>query len=214
MTETDETAAAAAQDTAAEIPPEGEAQTMTETDETAAAAAQDTAAEIPPEGEARPFEERLEGELFADLRETALRYIKDQDARWNECSESRQRQIIADVDRSCEDIVRSAVCQIAAHRWPAIAANVEQVVFKDGIKAVMTIAAGEPSRHELADRTGTPVMLVIADPKIFMTAKGTTVADPDQPTLPLEQPEPGDGKDSDESDAGDAGDADPAESDE
>ena len=187
------------------------------TDETAGTAIEqeeiESAAAAPPEGEAETsFEERLKGELFADLRETALRYIREQEARWSECSEARQRQIIADVDRGCEDMVRHAVRQIAAHQWPAIAANVEQVVFKDGIKTVLTIAANEPSRHELADRTGTPVMLVIADPSVFMTAKGTTVADPDQPALPLEQPEPGDDKDSDESDAGDASDADPAES--
>ena len=131
--------------------------------------------------------------MFADLRETALRYIKEQEARWDECSESRQRQIIADVDRGCEDMVRHAVRQIAAHQWPAIAANVQQVVFKDEVKCVLEIAAGEPSRHELADRTGSAVMLVIADPKVFMTAKGTTVAEPDQPALPLEEPGPEDG---------------------
>ena len=79
--------------------------------------------------------------------------------------------------------VTLAVNIIAGHGRRTIRAVVEQVTFKDGIKAVLSASKFDENRHQLADAAGTAVLIVVADPNEFTGEKAEVEITPDQATL-------------------------------
>lgn len=123
--------------------------------------------------------------LTGDLRDTFLDKLRhEQDKRpWHERSEAEQRQTVHDVETTMRHIVTRAVEIIAGHGRRTIKASVESVVFKDGIKAVLTASKFDVNRHNLADAAGRTVLIVVADPDEFTGEKAPVEVTPDQATL-------------------------------
>jgi hypothetical protein len=103
---------------------------------------------------------------------------------WPKLSEDDQCHIIKRVTSQVGDAVRDAVRVIASEGRDVIAAELEQITAKDGIKAVCTLVKHDPNRHALLDAVGRTVLLVVAGADPFMGGD-IPKADPDQQELPI-----------------------------
>lgn len=136
----------------------------------------DMAVEKSPRELAREF---MLGEVMA----AAMRQLRALDKPWLRLPEQKQKDVIDEVRDSVSVAIRQAVEIIATDDRTRFTAQVESVTFKDGVKAVLTMANTMAS-HELADVQGGRVYVVIEDPNRY-TQGSTAVpkADPDQPAL-------------------------------
>lgn len=136
----------------------------------------DMAVEKTPRDLAREF---MLGEVMA----AAMRQLRSLDKPWLRLPEDKQKEVIDEVRDSVSVAIRQAVEIIATDDRTRFSAQVESVTFKDGVKAVLTMANTMAS-HELADVQGGRVYVVIEDPNRYtQSSPGIPKADPDQPTL-------------------------------
>lgn len=121
--------------------------------------------------------------LMGELMAAATKQLRALDKPWLRLPETDQRRVLAEVERDVAHAVTSAVQTIATDDRTAFSAQVESVTFKDGVKAVLTMA-NLPASHELADTAGGRVYVVIENPHRY-TAVGDNApqAEPAQQTL-------------------------------
>lgn len=120
--------------------------------------------------------------LLGDLIKVAMQEIKGMPFAWGALPEKDQQKVIERITDKFTAAVRQAVMHIAADGWPHLVADVDSVTFKDGIKCQLTVAKQSADRHELADATGTVVLIVL--PNIQKHLEGDIPkATPDQPEL-------------------------------
>ncbi|MGD9885814.1 MAG: hypothetical protein AB7U95_37525 [Reyranella sp.] len=106
---------------------------------------------------------------------------------WQRVSEAEQARIIERMRQSVETAVRAAVSGIASAGFAWAPAALESLTIKDGAKATLILSRGTEAMHEFADRVGSPVVVVFADPKEYLEEMHEIRAQADQPSLPLEQ---------------------------
>lgn len=121
--------------------------------------------------------------MLGDLMGLVVDELKAAPGAWHEMSEDEQRMALDRIERRCTAAAHDCARMIAAENRPAIPATVESVAFKNGVKAVLTLAAG-PGAHLLADSTASGVLLV------FPASDGAMGGvrpepDPQQPSLDL-----------------------------
>lgn len=121
--------------------------------------------------------------LAAQLTETLIDEIKALDKTWFQTPEAQQAVVIARLSDSVYNAMQKAVQVISAIGHKAVICNLFSVTFKDGVRAVITVAPGSDMRHELADHATRDVVLVLADPGVFMQGLADIKADADQPKL-------------------------------
>lgn len=123
--------------------------------------------------------------LLGDLLKVCMSEIKLMPFALGMLPEKDQQKVIDRMTDKVTDAVRQVVKIIAADGRPHLVADVESVTFKDGIKCQLLIAKQSADRHELADATGTMVLIVL--PHIERHLGGEPpVADKDQPELPVD----------------------------
>lgn len=136
----------------------------------------DMTVEKTPQDLAREF---MLGEVMA----AAMKQLRSLDKPWLRLPEAKQKEVIEEVRDQVSIAIRQAVEIIATDDRTRFAASVESVTFKDGVKAVMTMANSQAS-HELADTAGGRVFIVIEDPNRYvMGSTAVPKADPDQHDL-------------------------------
>lgn len=104
---------------------------------------------------------------------------------WEKLSKKQQDEVIDRLRSAVEEQVTKAVMRLAAKERPTLAGIVEQVVYKDGMKAVLKFDKGDPARHELADATGQIVLLVVAAPKAETEGMDRIEGEEDQRAMAL-----------------------------
>jgi hypothetical protein len=82
---------------------------------------------------------------------------------WQELSESQQETVLDRLRTRATSITNDVVRIIATGDKPNVAATLESVTVKDGIKAVLKISKGAPMRHDLMESTGCQVLIVIPE---------------------------------------------------
>lgn len=122
--------------------------------------------------------------LLGDLIKATMMEIRQMPFAWGVLPEKDQQKVIDRVTMKVTDAVRQAVKIIAADGRPHLVADVESVMFKDGIKCVMSIAKQSADRHELADATGTMVLIVLPHIENHLGGEPPK-AEKDQPDLPI-----------------------------
>ncbi len=120
--------------------------------------------------------------LLGDILKATMMELKLMPFSWATLPEKDQQKIIDKLTQKVTEAVRQAVLIIAADARPHLVADVESVTFKDGIKAVLQIAKQSVDRHELADATGTMVLIVFPHAEKHLGGEPPK-ADPDQPEL-------------------------------
>lgn len=87
---------------------------------------------------------------------------------WDDLTQQQQEQRIERLRQNVKHLVRSLATVMFAGDFPACAAQLVSVNFSDGIKATLKISKSEKSRHEVADRVGSNVILVAAEPDRYL----------------------------------------------
>jgi hypothetical protein len=100
----------------------------------------------------------LVGELIA----AATRQLKRAMTPWNVMPEADQARILEQVRQDCEQAAKSALRVYAAESRTNFIATLEQVVFKNGVKAVLSLSRNTYA-HLLADSAGQEVEIVLME---------------------------------------------------
>ena len=120
--------------------------------------------------------------MMGELMAAAMKQLRAIDKPWLRLPENEQKRVIEEVKQDVRKAIIAAVEIIASDDRTRFRATVEQVVFKDGVKAVFTMLNTEDS-HELADTAGGSVLVVIEDPYRY------TVPGPNAPKAETDQTE-------------------------
>lgn len=117
--------------------------------------------------------------LLGDFRDRMLKLFREQAEPWRKLSENGQIYLAQYVEDECRRVIVRAVGLLAARGFEAIPVGLETVAFKPkGIEAKLTLAGlTRDVRHALVDAQGHPVMIVIADHRAFMGARGAPQID-------------------------------------
>ncbi len=86
---------------------------------------------------------------------------------WKQLTEEQQDNVLAEFDRYVIDGIRDIVVEIAGHTFPKVIGQLDQVVVKDGVKAVVKMGKSIEHLHELIDAEGTAIILMLADASDF-----------------------------------------------
>jgi hypothetical protein len=120
--------------------------------------------------------------LLGSIIKAATKHIKTLSKTWGEMKEGEQRRVMADVQKDCYEATRDAIDIIASNARLTFPAAVDQVVFKDGVKCVLTLSKS-PEAHSLADAEGSYVTIVIESRSKLLDEGDSTETDPDQRSL-------------------------------
>ena len=127
--------------------------------------------------------EDAEISLQLKMIEQMLEEIKALPEPWQKLSENKQRDVIDRVKNKSENLVRSAVHQIARKGFESCHCNVESVQFKDGVKIALK-SSNSQGAHMLADNTSGEVLVVLAPLQDYLGGD-MPKPDPDQHELAM-----------------------------
>lgn len=138
---------------------------------------------------ARPAAEKpLEGRAYAEefllgaLIKACTKHLKTLSKTWIDLKEGEQQNVLHRVHVDCREAVRDAIDIIASNARMTFQAAVEQVVFKDGVKCVLTLPKSSDA-HSLADAEGSFVTIVIEERSKLLQEGDALAVDPDQKPL-------------------------------
>jgi hypothetical protein len=120
--------------------------------------------------------------LLGELIKAATKHLKTLSKPWINLKEAEQQQVLAKVAQDCRAATQSACDLIAGNARMTFQAAVDQVVFKDGVKATLTLAKSSEA-HSLADVQGGYVTVVIEERSKLLDEGDALKADPDQRSL-------------------------------
>lgn len=120
--------------------------------------------------------------LLGAMMKAATKHLRTLSKPWIEMKEGEQKRVLATVHQDCRAAVQDAIDIIASNARMTFPAAVDQVVFKDGVKAVLTLAKSAEA-HSLADVQGGYVTIVIEERSKLLDEGDALDADPDQKPL-------------------------------
>ena len=120
--------------------------------------------------------------LLGSLIKAATKHLKTLSKPWIDLKEGEQQRVLGTVANDCREAVKDAIDIIASNGRLTFTANVDQVVFKDGVKAVLTLAKGDWA-HSLADAEGGYVTIVIEERSKLLDEGDSLAVDKDQKSL-------------------------------
>jgi|GEM_PF-1384741 len=132
--------------------------------------------------------------LLGALIKAATKHLKTLSKSWFEMTEGEQKRVLEYVHRDCREAVRDAIDIIASNGRMTFTAAVDQVVFKDGVKAVLSLAKG-PFAHSLADAEGSFVTIVIEERSVLLQEGDALTVEKDQKPLFEQEASDDDGSD-------------------
>jgi len=135
--------------------------------------------------EIEPYVEVAAETMLGDLMECVIMNCRELPRPWQSMSETEQEVFINRIRLQCSSATRQAINIIAARGNVTIAATVESVTFKDGIKAVLKVNADCEGRHDLADAEGQLVLLAVSKASDLLEEHDLPQAEPNQKSIPL-----------------------------
>lgn len=120
--------------------------------------------------------------LLGSLIKAATKHLKTLSVPWIDLKEAEQSRVLAAVHTDCREAMRDAIDIIASNARVTFQASVDQVVFKDGVKAVLSLAKGDWA-HSLADAEGGFVTIVIEERSHLLQEGDALAVDRDQKAL-------------------------------
>lgn len=147
----------------------------------------------PDTGEVLTTYQLAEATMAGDLMAVVVGEIQALPKPWPQLSEREQWQALDRIRNGVDATIAAAVNILATRGFDSVAASVESVTFKGGVKAVLTLTRNSGA-HELADNEGRQVCIVFADPQDFAGRENAPKATRSQGELPLDQAPQGDGQ--------------------
>lgn len=120
--------------------------------------------------------------LLGALIKATTKHLKTLSKPWIDMKEGEQKRVLATVHQDCRRAVQDAIDIIASNARMTFPAAVDQVVFKDGVKCVLTLAKGDWA-HSLADAEGGFVTIVIEERSKLLQEGDALAVEPDQKSL-------------------------------
>jgi hypothetical protein len=120
--------------------------------------------------------------LLGSLIKAVTKHLKTLPKPWSDMKEHEQSRVLGTVHNDIRAAVRDAIDIIASNARLTFTASVDQVVFKDGVKAVLTLAK-TPEAHSLADAEGSYVTIVIEERSKLLDEGDALEVDRDQKPL-------------------------------
>jgi hypothetical protein len=120
--------------------------------------------------------------LLGSLIKAATKHLKTLSTPWIDMKENEQKRVINAVHTDCREAVRDAIDIISSNARLTFPAAVDQVVFKDGVKCVLTLSK-TPEAHALADAEGSYVTIVIEQRSKLLDEGDSLAVDADQKSL-------------------------------
>ena len=120
--------------------------------------------------------------LLGDLIKSVTRRFKTLAVPFGSLAEREQQVLLSSVADDARTAIKEAIRIINSDNRTHFMAEVEQVTFKDGVKAVLKMM-NTPESHELADKAGGIVMVVIADSDAYMELGDACQGEADQRPL-------------------------------
>ena len=120
--------------------------------------------------------------MLGNLIKASSKQFKRLSVPFFELKEGEQKRCLEALERDIREIVENTIDIIASHGRLTFRASVDQVVFKDGVKAVLTMGKTEEA-HSLADAEGSYVTVVIEDRSTMLQVGDALTVDPDQKPL-------------------------------
>lgn len=125
--------------------------------------------------------------LSGDLRDHFIDLFRGMKNPWYLLNEIEQTRVAEDIGDACREAIRKAVVMIAADDFPTITATLSDVkIKKDGIEGKLGLGRYDPERHLLFDAAGGEVLMILADARRYIAARGLARVDKQQPDLPLD----------------------------
>lgn len=120
--------------------------------------------------------------LLGSLIKACTKHLKTLSKTWGEMKEGEQQRVMGAVGEDCRKAVRDAIDIIASNGRMTFPAAVDQVVFKDGVKVVLSLAKGDWA-HSLADAEGGFVTIVIEERSKLLDEGDALEVEKDQKSL-------------------------------
>ena len=120
--------------------------------------------------------------LLGSLIKASTKHLKTLSKPWIDMKEAEQQRVLGQVQVDCRKAVQDAVDIIASNARMTFPAAVDQVVFKDGVKCVLTLAKGDWA-HSLADAEGGYVTIVIEERSKLLQEGDALAVEKDQKSL-------------------------------
>jgi hypothetical protein len=120
--------------------------------------------------------------LFGDLLKFMLAEIRELSVPFKVLTEKQQQAVIDRIRERTQDTVKEVVRIVGGKARPVVEAQIESVLFKDGVKVTLTFGKSAGDRHAIADAAGDVVLLIL--PRYDEVLGGDVPrADKDQPEL-------------------------------
>lgn len=120
--------------------------------------------------------------LLGNLIKAASKQFKGLSVPFFELKQHEQTKVLTGLESDIRAAVQDACDIIASHCRLTFRAAVDQVVFKDGVKAVLTMGKTDEA-HSLADAEGSYVTVVIEDRSTLLQIGDALDVEPDQKKL-------------------------------
>lgn len=102
---------------------------------------------------------------------------------WGEMREADQHMAIERLRTRVRNMVTDTMRVLFEGQYPACPAVLDSVAVRRGIRLVLKVPKGARSRHELIDHEGQPVVVLMADPEVYLQRMNEVRASRDQRSL-------------------------------
>lgn len=127
---------------------------------------------------AKPKDDLIESStLLGDLRDALLDRLRAMPKPWTVMSQGEQQELIEGCTRVATHLVTEATRIIAANGFPVISGKLVKVQVKDGMQLQIDVSRHDPQRLTVIDSVERPVLIVVAEPDMFMGEKAPAKPD-------------------------------------
>jgi len=127
-----------------------------------------------------------DGTLGTKLLGTLMHYVRNEQKPWQQLSADEQTQVLEMMQERIDDCLKAGVVTILAAGLDRVQGNLKSITAKDGVRAIIDVTPeSAQSLHDLVDRVGSTVVIVLAGPAEHQVELDKFDVEPDQPDLPL-----------------------------
>lgn len=109
--------------------------------------------------------------LLGDVRDALLDRIRNLPKPWAAMTTSEQSEMIDGCTRAASHLVNETARIIAANGFPTISGKLVKAQVKDGMQLQIDVSRHDPQRLTVIDSVDRPVLIVFAEPDMFMGEK-------------------------------------------
>jgi hypothetical protein len=129
-----------------------------------------------------PFED---GTLGTKLLGTLMHYVRNELKPWGQLTSDEQTEVLEMMQERIDDALKAGVVSILSAGLDRVQGNLKSITAKDGVRAIIDVTPeSAQSLHDLVDRVGSTVVIVLAGPAEHAVEIEKFNAEPDQPDLP------------------------------